>query len=169
MLKVDLGQLAREASIAVEARVSASDELWSAADLAWADEVDIRLRATYAGTGEIVVRGSVSGRLRQDCRRCLQPVESDFTNDLTLVFVGEVGEESEDGGAYVFEPTRPELDMSDAVREEIILAMNPYVVCKPDCRGLCPTCGTDLNDGQCDCTEDETDPRWAALRELKDE
>jgi uncharacterized protein len=169
MLKVDLGQLAREASVAVEARVSASDELWSAAELAWVDEVDIRLRATYAGTGEIVARGSVSGRLGQQCRRCLKPVERDFTHDLTLVFVDEAGEESEEGGAYLFEPKRSELDMRDAVREEIVLAMNPYVVCKPDCRGLCPTCGIDLNHGQCDCTVDETDPRWAALRELKDE
>jgi len=169
MLKVDLGQLARETSVAVEAQVSASDELWSEVDLTWAGEVEIRLRATYAGTGEIVARGSVSGALRHECTRCLKRVERVFDDDLTLVFVEKASEEREDGGAYVFEPTRSELDMSIAVREEIILAMHPYVICKPDCRGLCQACGTDLNDGSCECTNDESDPRWAALRELKDE
>jgi uncharacterized protein len=169
MLKVDLGQLAREGLVAVEARVSASDELWSGSDLAWADEVDIRLRATYAGTGEIVTRGSVAGVLQQECTRCLERVDTAFADELTLVFVENASEGEDRGGAYVFEPTRSELDMSSAVREEIVLAVNPYVVCRAECRGFCPTCGTDLNKDQCDCTKDESDPRWAALRELKDE
>ncbi|MGB1779712.1 MAG: DUF177 domain-containing protein, partial [Longimicrobiales bacterium] len=59
--------------------------------------------------------------------------------------------------------------LSKAVREEMILAVNPYVVCEPECRGLCPKCGANLNEGACDCTDDEVDPRWAALRDLKSE
>ena len=169
MLKVDLGQLAREGLVAVEARVSASDELWVESDLAWVDDVDIRLRATYAGTGEIVARGSVAGVLQQECTRCLKRVDTEFADELTLVFVETASEGEDTGGAYVFEPMRSELNLSTAVREEVILAVNPFVVCNPECRGLCPTCGTDLNEGQCDCTKDEPEPRWAALRELKDE
>jgi uncharacterized protein len=170
MLKVDLGQLARDGSVAVAARIAASDDIWSDTELAWADVVEVRLRATEAGTGEIVARGTVSGMLRRECNRCLEPVDTSFREELTLVFVEEGREKQEDyGGAYVFAPLRSELDMSNAVREEVILAINPYVVCNPDCRGSCPSCGADLNQGQCDCTSDETDPRWAALRELKDE
>jgi uncharacterized protein len=58
--------------------------------------------------------------------------------------------------------------MSNAVRGEVILAMNPYAVCDPECKGLCPGCGANLNEGPCDCAVDETDPRWETLRALKD-
>ncbi len=96
-------------------------------------------------------------------------MQGEFDENLTLVFVeGEVGEDSGDGDEYVFDPTRGELDLSNAVREEVILALNPYVVCDPGCRGLCPRCGTNLNERSCGCAEEERDPRWEALRALKD-
>jgi uncharacterized protein len=72
------------------------------------------------------------------------------------------------GEAHVYDPTHGALDLEDAVREEVVLAMEPYVVCDPECKGLCPKCGTDLNEETCDCSENEPDPRWAALRALKD-
>lgn len=169
MLTVDLGQLDREGSIDVEANVSADDALWDEADLRWTRDVQVRLRATVAGTGEVVARGVVEGTLQQECRRCLRPVETGFRGDLTLVFVTDGTEVEDDGGVYRLEPQGVELDLSSAVREEVVLAVNPYVVCDPDCQGLCPKCGTNLNEGSCECTEDEADPRWAALRSLKDE
>lgn len=169
MLKVDLGQLGREGSVLVEASVPAQDELWDGADLAWTGDVEVRVRASEAGTGEVVARGTVHGKLAQECRRCLTPVETDFRSDLTMVFLSEEQDAEDDGGVYLFEATGRELDLGGAVREEVILAMNPYVVCKPECRGLCPRCGTDLNEDSCDCTEEDLDPRWAALRELKSE
>lgn len=168
MLRVDLGQLDRASSVAVEARVAADDELWKHTDLRWAGDVTVRLRASYAGTGEIVARGTIDGTLLQECRRCLEPVETEFDQELTMVFVADP-EEYEGGGAYKLEPIGDELDLSNAVREEVVLAVNPFVVCKPDCRGLCPRCGKDLNEGSCDCTVEEIDPRWATLRELKSE
>ena len=169
MLRVDLGQLGREGSVAVEASIPADDELWNDTDLGWAGNVDVRLRATFAGTGEIVARGEVRGTLLQECRRCLEPVETDFAQELTLVFVSDEPEGDEESGAYAFESTGSELEMGEAVREELILAVNPYVVCKPDCAGLCPRCGANLEEGPCGCVEDEVDPRWEALRELKSE
>lgn len=168
MLRVDLGQLGREGSVDVEAELASDDELWKKTDLTWADGVTVRLRASYAGTGEVVVRGTVRGALDQKCRRCLEPVRTELAEELTMVFVADA-EEDEQGGAYPFEPVGEYLDLSDAVREELVLAMNPFVVCKPECRGLCAKCGQDLNEGSCDCTMDEPDPRWAALRELKSE
>lgn len=168
MLRVDLGQLDREGSTDVEATVASDDELWQDTDLEWVDGVKVRLRASYAGTGEVVARGKVEGTLVQQCRRCLERVDTVLEQELTMVFV-EDADEDEDGGAFPFEVVGEALDLSRAVREELVLAMNPFVVCKPECRGLCPLCGKDLNAGSCDCTLDEPDPRWAALRELKSE
>jgi DUF177 domain-containing protein len=169
MLRVDLGRLSREGTVLVEARVPAEDELWRDSGIEWNGPVDLRFRASFAGSGEIVVRGKVRGELRQECRRCLKPVSNEFGEDLTLVFVENAeGAGSEGGDEFVFDPMRGDLDLNDAVREEVILAMNPYVVCDPECRGLCPRCGADLNAGACGCTEEELDPRWEALRALKD-
>jgi uncharacterized protein len=168
MLRVDLGQLGREGSVVVEGRVASDDELWQDTDLTWADDVAVRLRVAYAGTGEVVARGTLEGTLVQECRRCLEPVRTEVSDELTLVFAADV-EEGGEGGAYPLEPVGEELDLSEAVREEAVLATNPFVVCKPECRGLCPQCGQNLNEGTCDCTLDEPDPRWAALRELKSE
>ena len=168
MLRVDLGRLGREASATVEALVPADDGLWQDCGVAWEGPVDVRLRASYAGTGEVVVRGRVRGQLQQECRRCLQPVSVAFDDEVTLVFVAEAsGEDTDEGDAYDFDPVRGKLDLSDAVREEVILAVNPYVVCDPKCLGLCPRCGANLNEGPCGCSEEEVDPRWEALRALK--
>ena len=113
MLRVDLGQLDREGSVVVEASVSAEDELWKGTDLNWDGDVAVTLRATFAGTGEVVARGNLEGRLRQECRRCLKPVDTPFVQELTLVFVSDGSEEEGEGGAYGFDPGSAELDLSE--------------------------------------------------------
>lgn len=169
MLRLDLALLDREGSQDVEADIPADHELWSDTELRWVGDVRVKLRATVAGTGELVATGTVDGTLQQECRRCLQAVETDIRNRVTLVLVTEDTDVQDDGGVYRIDPSGIELDLSSAVREETVLAANPYVVCTPECQGLCPMCGTNLNEASCDCTEDTTDPRWAVLRSLKDE
>ena len=168
MLKVDLGRIDREGFVVVDERVPADAPLWEGSGIEWSEPVDVHLRVSSAGSGEIVGRGRVKGRLHQECRRCLKPVDSDLEAELTLVFVGDESEaDSDEAGMYPYNPGARELDLSDAVREEVVLAMNPYVVCDPECPGLCPKCGASLKEGACGCSEAETDPRWDALRELK--
>lgn len=169
MLRVDLGQLGREGSVVVEASIPADDGLWDGTDLRWAGDVSVGLRVTLAGTGEVVARGQVRGTLRQECRRCLGTVDTGFSDDLTMVFVEDGSEDDDESGAYAFPATGSELELGEAVREELVLAVSPYVVCDPECRGLCPKCGANLNEGPCSCVDDEPDPRWAALRDLKSE
>ena len=71
--------------------------------------------------------------------------------------------------APVFDAGASELDLSESIREELIFAIDPYVVCDPECKGLCPRCGVNRNTDSCECTEDEVDPRWDALRALQKE
>jgi uncharacterized protein len=168
MLRVDLGRLAREGSILVEAQVAAGDGLWQDVGVRWEGPVDVRLRAAYAGTGEVVVRGTLRGELKQECRRCLEPVKGGVDQNVTLVFVSTVdGEDADEGDVHTYDPARGTLDLSAAVSEEVFLAANPDVVCDPKCRVLCPRCGANLNEGPCGCTVEEVDPRWEALRALK--
>ena len=60
------------------------------------------------------------------------------------------------------------VDLRPAVREELILALPRYVLCRTDCRGLCPRCGKDLNAGPCTCAASTTDARWKGLAALRD-
>lgn len=169
MLKLDLGVLDREGTVLVEAQVPADADLWHDSGIEWDGPVDVVLRASFAGTGEVVARGSVKGTLAQECRRCLRPVQTKFEQEVTLVFSADAtAEDMGDGDAYTFDPSKRELDLSEAVRGEVILAANPYVVCDPECRGLCPRCGANLNEEACGCTANDVDPRWEALRASKD-
>lgn len=169
MLRLDLARLAREGSVLVEASIPAGDPLWEDSELPLGGPVRVRLRASHAGTGELVVRGELSAPLRQECRRCLEPVESDLDEEVTMVFVASEGPGSEDDGdARSFDAGAGELDLSGAVREELILAADPYALCAPGCKGLCGGCGVNLNEEACQCEEEGSDPRWDALKALRE-
>ena len=61
-----------------------------------------------------------------------------------------------------------ELDVAAWARDAVAEVLPMSVLCREECAGLCARCGADLNAGPCDCTDDEGDPRWAALAELRE-
>jgi uncharacterized protein len=108
----------------------------------------------------VVVRGEINAEWRGVCSRCLQPV-----SDKARVHVDELFEtEPVEGETYRLEHDL--LDLEPLVRDALVLELPHAPLCDPDCRGLCPNCGTDRNTSTCDCAEVDTDPRWAALRSL---
>ena len=171
MLKLGLARLERERSVRLRAEIPADDPLWVGSGFAFEGPLAVDLRAQEAGSGEIVVRGEVQGVLQQECRRCLEPVRTELKRDLTLVYAPEdlLGEEAGEGEVRLIPHNASELNLGEAVREELILSVEPYVVCNPACRGLCPRCGVDLNQETCDCAREEPDPRWDVLRATKSE
>ncbi len=128
------------------------------------------------------VRGVVG--LTAPCGRCLQPVALDapVEFELTLVpsdeYVDEPRGDKDAGAGKVtgsFEPQQAEeevysgkvIELDPILREQIVLALPRYPVCKDDCKGLCPVCGANLNDRECGCDRHVPDPRWAALKNVK--
>lgn len=137
--------------------------------------------------GGIEVTADVSAPWTGECRRCLRPVEG-----LLQVHVRELyrprdhdehahrhgtghgtghshghSEEEADEETY---PLRGELlDLQPLVRDAILLDLPLAPLCDEACKGLCPTCGADLNEGSCSCDPAPADPRWAALNTLKAE
>ena len=73
---------------------------------------------------------------------------------------------ADDPDVYVVDPRSIELDLRPALREQWLLAVPSFVQCREDCKGLCPTCGTDLNAGECECAP-ATDSRWDTLRKVR--
>lgn len=105
------------------------------------------------------------------CARCLKDVTGrfDFTFERTVTTKGtleNVGEDDTDD-YLVVEDGR--LDIDAQLREELELLFPYKLLCDEDCRGLCPKCGKDLNEGDCGCDFHEIDPRFAVLQQLLDE
>jgi uncharacterized protein len=130
----------------------------------------IRLLRTTDG---ILVTGSLHTEVRVSCRRCLKsfdlPVdfalEEQFRPSID-VYTG-AALPVEDGEDVV---TRTDLhhmlDITEVIRQDLLLAMPMSPLCSQDCRGLCARCGADLNTETCTCQEEEADPRLEVLRQL---
>jgi uncharacterized protein len=119
--------------------------------------------------GGIEVRAVVTARWSGECRRCLVTVESDLRCEVRELYrPRDPGEKpGEDEETY---PLRGDhLDLEPLVRDALLLGLPVAPLCRPDCRGLCPSCGTDRNGGPCGCAETPDDPRWAALEGLGDD
>ncbi|MBS1814145.1 MAG: DUF177 domain-containing protein [Acidobacteria bacterium] len=121
---------------------------------------DIRLRAKFGGRFELL------------CARCLEPSERDLKGEFDLIFrpssadvrTGEhaISEAETEIGYY----EESGLVLEDVVREQVLLSLPDRLLCKPDCKGLCPQCGQNLNETSCHCDNTRTDPRWNALKDL---
>lgn len=124
----------------------------------------VSIRAEESSDGGVRVTGSLTVRLVETCARCLAAVERERTVPIDLRFEPALEAWEEGPGVYVLDAGREEIDAGPALREEFLLALPDYPLCRPGCKGLCPRCGTDLNEGDCDCVATTGDPRWEALR-----
>lgn len=146
------------------------------------DESRARLRGPAVVEGRASRKGeevNLKGRIRAEvelaCDRCLTGVTAPLEVEFEESFVPSAaeareGEERELGrddlrvSAYEGDA----VDVDELVREQVLLALPTRFVCREDCKGLCATCGADLNSESCDCPQGEVDPRWAALGKLKE-
>jgi len=103
---------------------------------------------------ELVVQGSLTADLAATCGRCAEM----FSTKLTI---------SDFLRAFEITAAQDAIDLTDDIREEVLLHLPRYPVCMPDCKGLCPQCGHNLNDGACRCKVSRGDARWSGLDDLK--
>ena len=95
------------------------------------------------------------------CARCLAPVRKEICFDIKERFA-HTGREIEETETF----TGDQIDLADFVKRGIVGALPMKVLCREDCKGLCPVCGRDLNQGDCGCDTTERDPRFESLRAL---
>ncbi|HEX5131597.1 MAG TPA: DUF177 domain-containing protein [Candidatus Krumholzibacteria bacterium] len=116
--------------------------------------------------GMFYFHGSVAGEFATACHRCLAPVATRISGEFDLIVrrsehEGEFGED-----VMTLATHEHEVSIDPWVHETVVVNEPMIVLCREDCKGLCPTCGTDLNTGTCNC-ESGDDPRWDALRRMK--
>lgn len=115
-----------------------------------------------------LVSGSFQGSILLPCGRCIEefelPVEGEFDSFEEHAKAGEV---LEDECRLRMTAGQPEFDAAGFLWEQYLLALPENPVCSEDCKGLCPNCGINRNQGSCACAREEGDPRLAVLRNLK--
>jgi uncharacterized protein len=128
------------------------------------DDVLVDLTATSA-VDSIAVHGTLAMPWRSQCRRCLTELDG-----VARIVIDEVYQDADRQTAALddaFPIEGDQIDLVPAVRENLLLELPDHVLCRDDCAGICPVCGTDLNTGSCDCDTTERDERWAALDGLR--
>ena len=118
--------------------------------------------------------GHLRTELELSCSRCLEPyrfpVDADFdqrylpSSAASSDLESEVQEDDLETSYY----SDDQIDLGELIREQFYLALPMKPLCRDDCRGLCPQCGTNLNTGTCDCAPVWEDPRLAALKAIKE-
>lgn len=122
--------------------------------------------------GGVLVQGRLVTQVRVPCARCMEDVlvnlEMTLEEEFLSLFNPRTGLPAEipaDSDAFLIDEHNI-LDLSEAVRQYVFLALPMQPLCRPDCAGLCPRCGQDLNAGPCNCPPTPLDERWAALAQL---
>ncbi|MBA3533538.1 MAG: DUF177 domain-containing protein [Ardenticatenales bacterium] len=123
----------------------------------------------------ILMVGKLRTLLEMNCSRCLEPFDLPVTIKLEEQFrplldlqTGAVLPQEEDADEATLIDQKNIVDLSEVVRQALLLVLPALPVCREDCLGLCAQCGQNLNEGTCDCPQEIVDPRWEALRTLLD-
>ena len=122
---------------------------------------------------DIRITGDLATTVELDCARCLEPAVQKVSRSFDLLY-RPLGS---DAGRAELSVTAAEAEigyyqgegllLEDALLEQVLLDLPLKVMCREECKGLCPHCGTNLNNNQCSCEEPLEDPRWSALKELR--
>lgn len=134
---------------------------------------DVAGTAVFLRTDKgILVTAALVVTVHQSCSRCLKGIDStlrlEFQEEYLPtvdIFTGAPLPPPEDADTFLIDHNHV-LDLQEAVRQYRLMAQPIQPLCQPNCAGLCPECGHNLNDGPCGCPEAPLDERWAALREM---
>ena len=134
----------------------------------------VRGRGLRERPGEVALDGAFEARLRLRCVRCLEPFDTALAAEFALILVPEAAgaveageQELDEREDLLFYGREGRVELAEVAREQIYLNLPQKPLCRPDCRGLCPTCGANRNRLECACRSEGLDGRLAPLLEFK--
>lgn len=171
-MKLDLSEIAKTPGMQAVHDVDEQCPNESALDCVSAVKGQIRI----SNTGSLLlVKGEVKAEVRLECSRCttdfVLPVEADVEEEFRLEKVGDAIQVL----PIDEEETTPDLmsgsllDVQELIRQNLLPVLPIQPLCKPDCKGLCPTCGENLNVGKCQCPPAESESPFGVLADLLEE
>jgi uncharacterized protein len=160
LLRLNARELLRQPGLqrTIETELEAGDLGVDDERITGAIEIELQAVSNFDG---IVVEGVISTPWRAPCRRCLSDVRGVARTDVEELYQEDV----QDDDAYEIEGDQ--IDLAPAVREYVLLELPDGPLCRDDCAGICPVCGTDRNEGDCECDTTLRDERWAVLDSLR--
>ena len=124
----------------------------------------VKLVGSMSNAGDVLLlQAHMECQVQRTCGRCLQEFVGVTKAEVVEKFYPASADNIEND-AFVYDSDV--IDITEPLREGLLLAEPMQALCKPDCRGLCPVCGADLNDGDCGCDRLTVDPRLAALKQF---
>lgn len=163
-MKINIAQAKQEIGSTYQFQFAVcSDQLGFDDDAPWKGK-PLTVAGQVINTGRVLeVQGVIKTSRAYQCGRCLEQ----FCTDIEVVFSENylaAGCDTAEEDVLFYEGD--EIDITDLVRESILLAEPLKIVCTEECKGLCPVCGTNLNATACSCDRDSVDPRLAVLQKL---
>lgn len=116
--------------------------------------------------GVVTLRAQVQARISARCARCNRPADYDKVTPVEFLLVKELANGEEDVPDEIFLIESDTVELDEILVPELLLDLEMTVLCREDCKGLCPKCGKNLNDGDCGCRRREIDPRLAVLQQF---
>ena len=133
------------------------------------DDLELRKFEGIANVGKtpqgLILQADFSAETSLNCVRCLTDFEHEFDWSFTELYAFDKRSETESG---LIIPEDAHLDLADLLREYALLEIPINTVCKPDCKGLCPQCGQNLNEKDCGHRPEQSDSPFAVLKDLLD-
>ncbi len=127
--------------------------------------VDVQLSKSH---NQIILDAKLSIDASFNCDRCNRIYNSKLTNNYRVVYMfGAEEENSRSINLTYLSLDEDKINIDNDVRDYVLLSIPMKKLCKEDCRGLCPKCGKNLNEGSCNCLKSKIDDRWLPLLELK--
>lgn len=167
-MEVDVSSIkyAVGASLRVELSERWGSFTWGGEEVELTEPVTVKLVLT--NTGEILLaNGFLKTTLRLTCSRCLEAFPYRLDVPFIVGYKEAKKQKTEDTGNEDLEVrafSGDRIDITEDVRDTLLLALPMKPLCRQDCKGLCPHCGKNLNEGPCGCKEEEVDPRLVVLR-----
>lgn len=100
------------------------------------------------------------------CDRCLEEFDQALKNSFQIYFTKKIENQEENEDYRFLDDKTEEIDLTDTIVEYLLLALPMKKICEAGCQGLCPECGTNLNDSKCNCRHETIDPRWEILKNI---
>lgn len=164
-MKIDLSSVIKVtgAEIAIDGEVGFSDAQFLGENYRFSEPLKIKGRV-YNNGKTLALELDVTGEMETNCARCLEPLMADVSYSIHELLSQREDGAKEDEDIILFDGYEIELD--DIIEDHFLMNVSGKYLCDEECMGLCPHCGKNLNDGDCDCNKEYIDPRWQALADI---
>jgi len=117
---------------------------------------------------EIYVRAEISATAKLVCDRCLEDYMWPLQETINIVCTADPGlAKNDEDDVYFITDAMKEVDITESIRQSLIIALPQKKLCQNNCKGLCSHCGINFNLATCQCKTEKTDPRWDELNKIK--